>query len=128
LNTQYLMNISQYWPVLVVVGFLGFKYYRAKKAKKEIAALGDVSKVQFVDVRSLTEFSNYSLPCSVNIPLQTIKAQSDQLDKQRPVVVFCATGTRSAGAKSILKGQGFTKVINGGTLKNIQSFLDTQTS
>lgn len=91
-----------------------------------MAALGDVNNIQFVDVRSISEYSNFSLPCSVNIPLQTIKSQSGQLDKQKPVVVFCASGTRSAGAKSILKGQGFTKVINGGTVGNIQSFLNAQ--
>lgn len=120
------MNITQYWPILVVVGFFGFKFYRTKQARKEMEALGDISKVQFVDVRSLSEYSNFSLPCSVNIPLQTIKAESGKLDKQKPVVVFCASGTRSAGAKSILKGQGFSKVINGGTVGNIQSFLNTQ--
>ncbi|HEY4629318.1 MAG TPA: rhodanese-like domain-containing protein, partial [Flavobacterium sp.] len=38
-----------------------------------------------------------------------------------PIITCCASGMRSASAKSILKSSGFTKVYNGGgwsSLKN----------
>jgi hydroxyacylglutathione hydrolase len=34
------------------------------------------------------------------------------LDKDRPVIAYCARGHRSRGAGSLLQGAGFTKLYN----------------
>jgi rhodanese-related sulfurtransferase len=36
--------------------------------------------------------------------------------KDKPVVLYCASGTRSSMARSVLKGQGFTQVFNLGAM------------
>jgi rhodanese-related sulfurtransferase len=51
---------------------------------------------QVVDVRSAAEFAGGHALGSVNIPLQEIDVRAQELDRNRPVIVCCASGTRSA--------------------------------
>jgi phage shock protein E len=68
-------------------------------------------KAQFIDVRTPEEFLSSQLPGAVNIPLHIIDQVGEkQLDKSRPVVVFCRSGQRSQMALQILKSKGFGEV------------------
>ncbi|MFV1998239.1 MAG: rhodanese-like domain-containing protein [Acidiferrobacterales bacterium] len=75
---------------------------------------------QMVDVRTPQEFAQGAIPGSVNIPLQVINAAYQNLDKTKPVIVFCRSGARSAQAKSFLQQEGFDSVHN---LGSIQKYL-----
>jgi rhodanese-related sulfurtransferase len=68
-----------------------------------------------LDVRSKSEFAGGHVKGSINIPLDTLSEQLAKLKKDKPVITCCASGMRSAGAKSILKQNGFTEVYNGGS-------------
>jgi rhodanese-related sulfurtransferase len=74
---------------------------------------------QVVDVRSLAEFASGHAAGSVNIPLAEIGERARELDPNRPVIVCCASGTRSALAARRLRGQGFKKVLNAGTWRSL---------
>ena len=68
-----------------------------------------------LDVRSKAEYLNGHIKDSINIPVDTLRNNLFKLkDKNQPVITCCASGMRSASAKSILKSNGFTKVYNGG--------------
>lgn len=68
-----------------------------------------------IDVRSSAEFADGHIKGSKNIPLQTLTVNLNKLkNKDRPVITCCATGMRSASARSILRSKGFTQVYNGG--------------
>lgn len=67
-----------------------------------------------VDVRTKDEFRSGNIPGSVNIPLQHLHQQLGQLKKDKVVITCCASGMRSASAKSILSSHGFREVYNGG--------------
>ena len=68
-----------------------------------------------LDVRSKTEYLNGHIKDSINIPVDTLRNNLFKLkDKNQPIITCCASGMRSASAKSILKSSGFTKVYNGG--------------
>ena len=75
---------------------------------------------QLVDVRSMAEFAAGNVPGSVNIPLDEIPQRAKELDPQRWVVVFCASGTRSAMARRKLKSLGFEKVLNAGSWRALK--------
>ena len=75
---------------------------------------------QIIDVRTNAEFAGGHIKNSKNIPLQDLRSQIKKLDLKKPIITCCASGMRSASAKSILQNEGF-EVYNGGgwqALKN----------
>jgi rhodanese-related sulfurtransferase len=76
-----------------------------------------------IDVRSLGEFQGGHIKGSKNIPLDTIAAKISEIKKlEKPVIVCCRSGMRSAQAASILKENGI-EVINGGGWQSLESKL-----
>lgn len=73
-----------------------------------------------VDVRTRGEYQQGHIRGSVNIPLDTLSSQISKLNNKKPVITCCASGMRSAQAKSILKSNGFTEVHNGGGWSSLQ--------
>lgn len=68
-----------------------------------------------LDVRSKGEYSSGHIKGSVNIPLDQLNSNLQKLkDKDKPIITCCASGMRSASAKSILKSKGYSQVYNGG--------------
>jgi phage shock protein E len=77
-----------------------------------------------VDVRTPHEFDNGAVKGSVNIPLDKVQQQLSQFKNKKRIIVYCASGIRSAQAKNILKANGFTNVTNGKTWTNINRLLN----
>lgn len=75
-----------------------------------------------LDVRSKAEFAGGHIKGSVNISVDTLRNNLAKLkDKNKPVITCCASGMRSASAKSILTANGYTQVYNGGGWYSLQS-------
>lgn len=66
-----------------------------------------------LDVREVEEYKSGHARGSVNIPLFLLPTEMGRLDKDRPIVVVCLSGARSAQAVNLLKSQGF-EAYNGG--------------
>lgn len=74
-----------------------------------------------VDVRSKGEFNGGHIKGAVNISVDTLANNLGKLkDKNKPIITCCASGMRSASAKSILKANGYTQVYNGGGWNSLQ--------
>lgn len=69
---------------------------------------------QIIDVRTKGEYQSGHIKGSVNIPLDVLKSNLSKIKKDKAVITCCASGMRSASAKSILSANGFTEVHNGG--------------
>jgi rhodanese-related sulfurtransferase len=67
-----------------------------------------------LDVRSPEEFATGHIVNARNITLETLANTLDSIKKYRekPVIVCCEAGTRSAQATKLLKAQGYTTVFN----------------
>lgn len=75
-----------------------------------------------LDVRSKEEFAGGHVKGSINIPVDQLKNNLSKLkDKNKPVITVCASGMRSAAAKSILKSNGFNQVYNAGGWSSLQN-------
>ena len=74
---------------------------------------------RIVDVRSPGEFQSGAYPGAVNIPVQELEARLSEVPRDRPVVLYCASGARSAAAERILRARGYTDVVNGGGLSHM---------
>jgi rhodanese-related sulfurtransferase len=60
-----------------------------------------------VDVREVSEYEGGALPGAVNLPLSTFPDAMSTLSSTTPVVVYCASGSRSSSAASQLCEAGF---------------------
>jgi rhodanese-related sulfurtransferase len=69
-----------------------------------------------LDVRSKGEYGSGHIRGSINIAVDQLGNNLNKLkDKNKPVITCCASGMRSASAKSILKSNGYSQVYNGGS-------------
>ena len=68
--------------------------------------------LQILDVRSPREWNNGRVPGAQHIFLSELSKRAGELDKNKPVAVYCATGYRASIGASILKQQGFAEVHN----------------
>ena len=67
---------------------------------------------QVVDVRTGPEIARGVIPGASHIALNEIAARAGELDQMAPVVLYCQSGGRSAGAAQFLVSQGFQQVYN----------------
>jgi phage shock protein E len=91
--------------------------YKWWNSKRVVAMLPELKKngAIFVDVRSAGEFASGNAPGTINIPLQELGRRLGEIPKSSPVVLCCASGTRSGMAKMMLKKNGYPNVYNVGT-------------
>ncbi len=75
-----------------------------------------------LDVRTYEEYEDEHYPNAVCMPINEIMQRANELPKDNPVVVYCASGARSAYAARILKALGFGKVINAGGLYDMPNY------
>ena len=77
-----------------------------------------------LDVRSKGEYAGGHIKGSINISVDTLRGNLAKLkNKNNPIITCCASGMRSASAKSILLANGYTQVYNGGGWGNLQNKL-----
>ena len=111
--------LADYLVPGLVIAFFAWRIGSSLLVRRRLPALLKEG-AQLVDVRSLAEFAAGNVPGSVNIPLDEIPQRAKELDPQRWVIVFCASGTRSAMARRKLKGLGFEKVLNAGSWRSLR--------
>ena len=70
---------------------------------------GDVA---VLDVRGRAEWEAGHLPGVENIPVGYLEYRLDEVPRDRPLVVHCQGGGRSAIAASLLRSKGFVNVVN----------------
>lgn len=71
-----------------------------------------------IDVRTPGEFQMGANPKSTNIPLDQFEHKISSLDRNRSIILCCASGARSASAAALLKRAGFPNVANAGPWQN----------
>jgi rhodanese-related sulfurtransferase len=104
--------------VAVVVVFTIYKKLTAPKVtmvtKTELTGLLQDKKTKrsYIDVRTAEEFNQKKIKGFKNIPLQSLSMRTSEVDKSSPVVLICASGSRSMQAARILAKQGYGELIN----------------
>lgn len=71
-----------------------------------------------IDVRSEREFHATAIEHAVNVPLPQLAQRIGELvaDKATPLVLYCASGSRSGIGCGVLEQLGYTHVTNAGGL------------
>lgn len=68
--------------------------------------------IRVLDVREPMEWETGHVPGAILISLGELRARMGELEKIRPILVICESGTRSSSAASILQAVGFADVSN----------------
>ncbi|MBA3058094.1 MAG: rhodanese-like domain-containing protein [Gammaproteobacteria bacterium] len=108
---NFLDIFEKYWPILALGLWFAYKWWNSKRV---IAMLPELKRngAIFVDVRSAGEFASGNAPGTINIPLQELGSRLGEIPKSSPVVLCCASGSRSGMAKLMLRKNGYRKVYN----------------
>lgn len=110
--------IKQYWPLLALALWFGYKWWNARRVMAMLPAL-KAQGATVVDVRTAAEYAAGNAPGTVNIPLQELSSRLAEIPRTAPVVLCCASGTRSGMARMMLKKNGYGQVFNIGTWGNL---------
>jgi hydroxyacylglutathione hydrolase len=78
----------------------------------QVAEQLEQGEATLVDVRSLAEWEEGHIPGAQHIMLGYLKDGAGQMPVDKPIVVHCRTGMRSAIGASILQSLGFSMVTN----------------
>ncbi len=79
---------------------------------KEFISTHPGEEITILDVRQPSEYEKSHIPGAVLIPLSTLSDRLDELEPEKPTLVYCAIGGRSRVAAQMLAGKGFKQVIN----------------
>lgn len=106
----------EYVVIAAIVLFFVWRMMPAKGVKSmSTAELKDQlnrKDVQLIDVRTPGEFKARNIRQFKNIPLNTLPANLNSLNKEQEVIVICQSGMRSSNACKILKKSGFKNITN----------------
>lgn len=98
-------------------GMLLWPFIMKRTAGASLDTLGATRMINdtnavLLDVRAPGEFEAGHLPNACNIPLEELERRTGELPSNRPVIVCCATGVRSAKAAASLRKGGRQDVFN----------------
>ncbi len=69
-----------------------------------------------IDVRSESEYKSGYIPTAINIPHTNIENHTEEIPKDKLIIVYCKVGGRAENARKKLIELGYENVINfGGT-------------
>jgi rhodanese-related sulfurtransferase len=104
---------------LVSAMFVGNEIYRQIRGATGLAVsdalrLHNDEDATLLDLREVSEFREGHIPAARNVPLSALqdKLLELRLPKDRPIILYCRTGSRSASACSQLRKQGYAKAYN----------------
>ena len=122
------MKGCKYTPYISVI----VKHKKSIKMLESIKSLFGLEKTDYaqlvkdgaiiLDVRSKGEYAGGHIKGSINISVNQLESNLNKFkDKNKPIITCCASGMRSASAKSLLKANGYTNVYNGGSWFSLQN-------
>jgi len=105
--------------IAAVAAVLLLKLALTRRAPAAQVAAKIAAGATVLDVRSEGEFRGGAYRGAINVPLQELGGRLSRIPRDRPVVVYCASGTRSAMAVRVLRKAGYADVSNAGGLHHL---------
>jgi len=91
--------------------------FESVEPKQAITMLQNDDNVTLLDVRTIPEYKEGHLRDATLIPLDKLEENLAKLPKEKKILVYCRSGSRSIGTSRILKRHGYTPVnIKGGII------------
>ena len=121
------MNQTIIVIILFVVIFVFWRYTKNSKSSGIKISPAEAKKrldteegIILLDVRNQDEFAKKHIPNSILIPVSLLANAAEKRlpDKNADIFVYCASGSRSGMAVSMLLKMGYTKIYNMGGIFN----------
>lgn len=99
-----------------ISGYLEFVDYGGGTIFPEQIPKGEYAKMLVIDARDATQYAKEHIPGAVNIEWRQVLAKSGDIPKNKPVLIYCNTGTLSAQAGFALRVSGWenVRILQGG--------------
>jgi rhodanese-related sulfurtransferase len=97
-------------------GYLEFVDYGGGTIFPEQIPRGEYTKMMIIDARDAAQYGKEHIPDAVNIEWRQVLAKSADIPKNKPVLIYCNTGTLSAQAGFALRVSGWenVRILRGG--------------
>jgi rhodanese-related sulfurtransferase len=95
---------------VAVILYSVFMYFRQKKILKTLSEeefKAGYRKAQLIDVREPNEFAGGHILGARNIPLTQLKTRLKEVRPDKPVYLYCQSGSRSGRAAQLLYKKGY---------------------
>jgi rhodanese-related sulfurtransferase len=95
---------------VAVILYSVFMYFRQKKILKTLTEeefIAGYRKAQLIDVREPNEFAGGHILGARNIPLTQLKTRLKEIRPDKPVYLYCQSGSRSGRAAQLLYKKGY---------------------
>jgi rhodanese-related sulfurtransferase len=74
---------------------------------QQVAELHEQEQIQLIDVRQPHEHEAGRIAGDRHVELTQLAAEADTIERDKPVVFYCRSGSRSAMAADAFRGAGF---------------------
>jgi rhodanese-related sulfurtransferase len=83
-----------------------------------------IDEIQLIDVRLDEEWEVGHIAGALHIPLDSLAARAGEIDRSKPVVLYCRSGDRSGGAADALEASGWdVQSMEGGLVAWVEKGL-----
>ena len=89
-----------------------FSSIKEIEAPKLAELLGQKADIQVVDIRQPAEIASGTVPGAEVMPMHTIPLRIQDIKQDKPVVLVCRSGARSAQACMFLAQNGYENIYN----------------
>jgi rhodanese-related sulfurtransferase len=84
-------------------------YYTVRQIN-QVKALSQEKQALLVDVREPKEYASGHIKGAINLPLRSLTDNLERIPKNRPVILYCSTGYRTAMGVMALQMLGYDNV------------------
>lgn len=89
-----------------------YGYYNFKEVDPDFLSGADKDAIHVVDIRTEAEISRGVIDGAIHIPMHLLPVKAQDLPQDKPVVLYCHSGARSAQACAFMASKGFTNMHN----------------
>ena len=105
------------------MGFFDFLFGKGNEELKGVLKQGAV----IIDVRTAQEFRMNKIDGSINIPIDQVTHKLGKIKKyKKPIVLCCASGSRSSVAANQLRNAGLNNVYDGRSWNKVNRLLSQE--
>lgn len=89
-----------------------YGYYNFKEVSPEFLNGPDKDRIHVVDIRTEAEVARGVIDGAIHIPMHLLPYKAEELPQDKPVVLYCHSGARSAQACAFMASKGFDNMHN----------------